>query len=128
MNEPWINNPEMVGSTLISAIGVLGLVLAILVLLLTLKGKAQKLVLGVDIFGIALSSILLVIGIAAYLSGQPRGIWWSCFGYPGLLGTPLFTVFFFGFRHEYRKAELRKSMSEDLTFGGNEAEKKVSDK
>jgi hypothetical protein len=119
MNEPWINNPGMVGDTLVSVIGVIGLVMAILVLILIPKGKAKNLVLGVYIFGIVLSFIPLVIGIVAYLSGQPRSIWWSCFGYPGLLGTPLFTMFFFGSRHEYRKAELRKSMAEDLTLGGN---------
>ena len=29
MNEPWINNPVRIGDTLVSVIGVLGLVMAI---------------------------------------------------------------------------------------------------
>ncbi len=119
MNEPWINNPGIVGNTLDWVISALGFIILLLGLLLISKGKAKNLVLGLAIFGITLSFILLVIGIVAYLSGQPRSIWWSCFGGNGLVETLLFTMFFFLFRHEYRKAELRKSMSEDLTFESN---------
>jgi len=84
--------------------------------------ESQETRLGVVIFAIALSLILLFSGIVAYLSGQPRDVWY-CFGFPGLLSTIIFSPFFFIFRHEYRKAELRKFMSEDLTFGGKKDDK-----
>ena len=117
MNEPWIN-PGILGSILGGIGGILGGVVGTLAGFFIPKGKAKKLVLGVDIFGFALSCLLLVVGITAYLSGQPYGVWYG-FGLCGLIGTPLYGMFFFVFRSEYRKAELRKSMSEDLTLGGN---------
>ena len=118
MNEPWIGNMRMVGDILSAAGGILGGVVGALAGFFIPKGKAKKLVLGVDIFGCALSCLLLVVGIIAYLSGQPYDIWYR-FGLSGLIGTPLYGMFFFVFRSEYRKVELRKSMSEDLTLGGN---------
>lgn len=118
MNEPWISNTGMIGGILGSAMGILGGVVGSLAGFFIPKGKAKKLVLGVDIFAFTLSGILLAVGIIAYLSGQPYDVWYG-FGLCGLIGTPLFGMFFFVFRMEYRKAELRKSMSEDLTFGGN---------
>lgn len=118
MNEPWISNMEMVGGILGSIGGILGGVVGTLASVFIPKGKAKKLVLGVDIFAFILSGILLAVGIIAYLSGQPYNIWYG-FGLCGLIGTPLYGMMFFVFRMEYRKAELRKSMSEDLTFGGN---------
>ena len=118
MNEPWISNMEMVGGILGSIGGILGGVVGTLASVFIPKGKAKKLVLGVDIFAFILSGILLAVGIIAYLSGQPYNIWYG-FGLCGLIGTPLYGMLFFVFRMEYRKAELRKSMSEDLTFGGN---------
>lgn len=118
MNEPWISNMGMVGGILGSIGGLLGGVVGTLASVFIPKGKAKKLVLGVDIFAFILSGILLAVGIIAYLSGQPYNIWYG-FGLCGLIGTPLYGMLFFVFRMEYRKAELRKSMSEDLTFGGN---------
>ena len=118
MNEPWISNPGMVGGILGSTMGILGGVVGTLASVYIPKGKAKKLVLGVNIFAFVLSFISLIVGITAYLSEQPYGIWYG-FGLCGLIGTSLFGMLFFVFRMEYRKAELRKSMSEDLTFGGN---------
>ncbi len=124
MNEPWISNIWLVGGILGSIMGFLGALFGSLGGLVN-KGKAKKLVLGYGIFGIILSFIILVIGVVAYLFGQP-GVWW-CFGFPGILGAVVFTPIFFGFRYEYRKAELRKSMSEDLTFSRNKEDKEISD-
>ena len=118
MNEPWISNMVMVGGILGSMGGILGGVVGTLASVFIPKGKAKKLVLGVDIFAFILSGILLAVGIIAYLSGQPYNIWYR-FGLCGLIGIPLYGMLFFVFRMEYRKAELRKSMSEDLTFGRN---------
>lgn len=125
MNEPWFN-PRWLG-ILGAIVGVLGGLVGTLAGIFIPKGKAKKLVLGVNALAFAVGFISLVVGIIAYLSGQPYGIWFG-FGLCGLLCTVLSGMFFFVSRHEYRKAELRKSMSEDLTLGGNEAEKEVSDK
>ncbi len=118
MNEPWINNIGMVGDILSSIMGLLGVVDVTLALVFIPKGKANKLVLGVNTLAFALAFISLILGIIAYLSGQPYSIW-DGFGLSGLLGTIFFGMFFFAICSEYRKAELRKAMSEDLTFGGN---------
>ena len=82
------------------------------------KGKQEDLVMGVEIFAVALSVTLLIIGIVAYLSGQPRDVWYV-FGYTGLLCTVIFGICVPVTLKRYREAELRKSMSEDLTLGGN---------
>lgn len=119
MNEPWISNMGMVDGILGSIGGLLGGVVGTLASVFIPKGKAKKLVLGVDIFAFILSGLLLAVGIIAYLSGQPYNIWYG-FGLCGLIGTPLSGMLFFVFRMEYRKAELRKLMSEDLTLGGKE--------
>ena len=119
MNEPWISNPGMVGGILGSTMGILGGIIGTLASVFIPKGKAKKLVLGVDTFAFVLSFISLIVGITAYLSGQPYGVWYG-FGLGGLIGTPLFGMLFFVFRMEYRKAELRKSMSEDLTLRGKQ--------
>ena len=116
MNEPWFN-PGWLG-ILGAIVGVLGGLVGTLAGIFIPKGKAKKLVLGVNTFAFAVGFISLVVGIIAYFLGQPYGIWYG-FGLCGLISTSLFGTFFFVFRHEYRKAELRKSMSEDLTLGGN---------
>ena len=133
MNEPWISNPGMVGGILGSIIGILGGVIGTLGGVFVPRGKAKKLTLGVNIFAFVLSFISLVVGIIAYLSGQPYGVWYG-FGFCGLLGTVMFGCGFLVILKRARDAELRKLMSEDLTLGGNEGslksnteEKEVSD-
>ena len=124
MNEPWFH-PGWLG-LLGSFVGILGGLVGILAGIFIPKGKAKKLVLGVNTFAFAVGFISLVVGIIAYFSGQPYGIWYG-FGLCGLLGTVLSGTFFFVFRYEYRKAELRKSMSEDLTLSGNKENDGTSD-
>ncbi len=131
MNEPWIN-PGILGSILGGTFGTLGGVVGTLAGGFVPRGKAKRLTLGVNTFAFVLSFISLVVGIAAYLSGQPYGIWYG-FGLCGLLGTVGFGSGFWVILKRARDAELRKSMSEDLMFGGNEKdtmkkkEKEVSD-
>ena len=131
MNEPWIN-PGILGSILGGTFGTLGGVVGTLAGGFVPRGKAKRLTLGVNTFAFVLSFISLVVGIAAYLSGQPYGIWYG-FGLCGLVGTVGFGSGFWVILKRARDAELRKSMSEDLMFGGNEKdtmkkkEKEVSD-
>ncbi len=126
MNEPWISNTGMAGGILGSIMGILGGVVGTLAGVLAPKGKAKRLVMGVEIFAVVLSFTLLIIGITAYLSGQPRNVWY-CFGYPGLLCLVIFGIGVPVTLKRYRDAELRKAMSEDLTLGRNVEEKEISD-
>ena len=118
MNEPWISNTGITSGILGSAMGILGAVFGTLASICVPKGKAKRLVMGVGVFAVILSLILLTIGIVAYLSGQPRDVWYL-FGYTGFLCTVILGVNLPVILKQYRKAELRKSMSEDLTLGGN---------
>ncbi len=124
MNEAWFH-PGWLG-LLGGIVGTLGALVGTLAGIFIPKGKAKKLVLGVNTFAFAVGLISLVVGIIAYFLGQPYGIWYG-FGLCGLICISLFGSFFFVFRHEYRKAELRKSMSEDLTFSRNKENDRTSD-
>lgn len=124
MNEAWFN-PGWLG-LLGGFVGILGALIGILAGIFIPKGKAKELVLGVNTFAFAVGLISLVVGVIAYFSGQPYGIWYG-FGLCGLLGTVSFGILFFVFRYEYRKAELRKSMSEDLTLSGTKENDGTSD-
>ena len=117
MNEAWID-PGVLGAILGCTMGSLGGLTGTLAGIFVPKGKAKKLVLGVVLFSVGLSLILLAIGIIAYLLDQPRGIWYG-FGLTGTVCTISFGIGYPTLLKEYRKAELRKSMSEDLTLGGN---------
>ena len=117
MAEPWVN-PGIIGGILGGTMGLLGAITGTLGGVLAPRGKAKKLVLGVELFSLGLSLILLVVGIVAYLVGQPRGVWYA-FGYTGLICTVIWSIGLVVILKRYRAAELRKSMSEDLTLGSN---------
>jgi hypothetical protein len=112
MNEPWIH-PGILGGILGGTMGTLGAITGTLAGWFPAKGKYKKLVLGVNVFSFVLSLILLIIGIIAYLSGQPRDVWYG-FGYCGLLCTVVFGIGFPVILKRYRDAELRKSFSRDI--------------
>ena len=77
------------------------------------KGKGRTLVMGVHL-GLLLSCCgLLGIGVAAFVAGQPWGVWYWL-GFPGLLGVVTFGPLTWVVRWQYTQAELRKSMGEDL--------------
>lgn len=118
MNEPWIN-PGILGSILGGTFGTLGGIVGTLAGVFVPRGKVKRLTLGVNTFAFVLSFISLVVGIIAYLSGQPYGVWYG-FGYTGLICTVIYGLGFWIILKRARDAELRKSMSEDLMFGGNE--------
>ena len=111
--EPWIN-PGWIGGILGGAIGILGAVVGALTGVFASRGKATKLTLGVNAFAFLLSFVAVIVGIAAYLSGQPYGVWYG-FGLGGLIGTILFGMGFWVIPKAVREAEHRKSMLEDLT-------------
>jgi len=124
MNEPWIN-PGLIGGILGSIIGILGALIGTLAGVFVPRGKAKKLTLGVNTFAFVLSFTSLVVGIIANISGQPYGVWYG-FGYAGILGTVLFGLGFWIILKRARDAELRKTMSEDLTLGSNNEDKEDS--
>ena len=120
MNEPWISNMGMVGGILGSIIGILGGIIGTLAGWFVPRGKAKRLTLSVNTFAFVLSFTSLVVGIIAYLSGQPYGVWYG-FGLCGLLGTSGFGRGFWVILKRARDAELRKSMSEDLSGDQDES-------
>lgn len=125
MNEPWINNPGMIGAILGTIVGILGGVIGTLGGMLVPKGKAKKVTLCVLTFAFVLSFISLVVGIIANLSGQPYEVW-DGFGNIGIHGTFLFGFGFWVILDRARDAELRKLMSEGLTLGSNKEDVEIS--
>ena len=117
MNEPWISQ-ETLGLLIMAIFIPLGPLVATLGWLFVPKGKAKKLTLGVIAFGFVMGSVLLVFSIIAFLFGQPRWVWLRS-GFFGLDGTVLFGIVYWIILKRYRESELRKLVSEDLTFESN---------
>ncbi len=90
-----------------------------------LRGKAKMFTLGFNTIWFVMSFILVVIGIIAGIRGQPHGLWFI--GIAGLPGIPFFGFGYWIILKKAREAELRKIMSEDLTFSGNKEKKDSSD-
>ena len=122
MNEPWISQ-EKLGLLIMVIFVPMGPLLGTLSGYFVPRGKAKKLTLGVLIFGIALASILFAFGVIALLFGQPRKIWLMS-GFFGLDLIFCLGIAFWVIRKRIRDAELRKSMSEDLTLGESNSKKK----
>lgn len=125
MNEPWIH-PGLLGSLIGGIFGTLGALIGTLAGVFIPKGKAKKLTLGVNTFAVVLVFIFFLFGIIAYFSGQARAVWLTSGGF-GLYLTVSFSFGYYVIFKRSRDAELRKSMSEDLTFGDNKEEEKLSD-
>ena len=101
--------------------GLIGGISAYIGVAFALRGKAKMFTLGYNTFWFVLSFILVVIGIIAGLRGQPHGLWFI--GIVGLPGIPFFGFGYWIILKKAREAELRKTMSEDLTFSGNKEKK-----
>ena len=112
MNEPWFDPnvwswlPGTLSGVLTGGYGAFAGWLAP-------RGAARKWVLGAHCALLALSAAMLVFAIAAFLAGQPYGIWYG-FGLPGVVGAGLLTLRYPVIRQRYRDAELRRSMAADL--------------
>lgn len=124
MNGPWMN-PGLIGGILGLIVGILGALIGILGGGFVPRGKAITLTLSVNTFAFVFSFISLVVGIIANLSGQPYGVW-DGFSHAGILGTVLFGSGYWVILKRARDAELRKTMSEDLTLGSNTKDKEIS--
>ena len=77
------------------------------------KGKFKNQVLGLYYLILVISAGLLVAGVTALMSGQPYGVWYGL-GFPGLLCLIIFSVLIGVVSKQYREAELRKSIAEDI--------------
>ena len=123
MNEPWFN-PGWFG-LFGGIVGILGGVIGTLAGVFVPRGKAKKLTLGINTFAVALGFILFVFGIVAFLFGQPRDVWLLAV-ITGLYCAASFSLGFWIILKRARDAELRKTMSEDLTLGGYKKDKEIS--
>jgi hypothetical protein len=77
------------------------------------RGKAKSLVVGLAWSLLAGSVALLAIGIGAWVSGQPFGIWYGL-GLAGLIGVSVIGANMPVMFYAYRKAEERKMAARDL--------------
>ena len=124
MNEAWISL-GILGGLIGGVFGILGGLVGTLAGVFVPRGKAKKLTLGVNTFAVALGFILFVFGIIAFLYGQPRSVWLTSV-IAGLDCAASFGICYWVILKRARDAELRKSMSEDLTLGGNKEDKEDS--
>lgn len=112
MTEPWFdaNLYAWIPGTLL---GVTGGTLGALAGTLAPRGKAKALILGFHGVAIGVSAMLLIIGIVAFILGQPYGVWYGL-GLPGLLGITVFGALFPVILKRYREAEERRLAAHDL--------------
>ena len=125
MNEPWISL-GILGGLIGGIFGILGGLVGTLAGVFVPKGKAKKLTLGVNTFAVALGFVLIVFGIIAFLFEQPGRVWLTSV-IAGLECSACFGICYWVILKRARDAELRKTMSEDLTLGGNIENKEDSD-
>jgi len=124
MNEPWISQ-QTLGLLIMLIFIPLGPLVGTLGWLFVQNGKAKKLTLGVIAFGFVMGLVFIVFGVIAYLFGQPRWVWLRS-GFYGLDCAILFGIVYWLILKRYWDAELRKTMSEDLTLVGKEVSPKDS--
>ena len=114
MNTPWFN-PNLFAWIPGTALGVLGGLWGSMCGTLVPMGKARGFVIGSAAVLLAASIALLGIGIYALTQGQPYGIWYGL-GFPGLMGTILFSIFLPLSKHFYRMVELRRVQAKDAVL------------
>lgn len=112
MAEPWFN-PNLYAWIPGASVGVIGGILGAAVGSLAPRGKLRRLVVGMQIGLIAVCVVMLIVGVYAWIAGQPYGIWYG-FGLAGLLGVTVIGSLLPTTLRAYRQAELRKSQAHDL--------------
>jgi hypothetical protein len=112
MVEPWFD-PIRYAWIPGTCLGLLGGTLGPMIGVFAPKGKHRGLVVGAQVAAIGACALLFLLGIAAWFSGQPYGVWYGL-GLPGLSGTIIFGALLPMTRSAYREAELRKSRAQDL--------------
>ena len=78
------------------------------------KGKFKKFILTYLFIIMAVSAILLCVGIFALATGQPYHVWYP-FMFIGGMGAIQLPIFYIMTRKFYIKAELKKMNIDDLT-------------
>ena len=96
-----------------TALGLLGGLEGTLAGLLAPRGKAKPLVLGIHIGCLIACAGLLLAGIVAKVEQQPYGVWYAL-GLPGLLGVFILGSLSPVLVRQYRAAEMRRSLGQDL--------------
>ena len=113
MNDVWFD-PRLyawIPGTLLGVIG--GGIGGPLIGMFASKGKYKNFVLGFYFAVMCACAVLLALGLIAYFSGQPYGVWYGL-GFPGLLGLIIYGYLLPVVLNHYKQAELRKSIARDL--------------
>jgi hypothetical protein len=113
MSAPWYN-ADLYGWIPGTALGCLAGLWGGLGGVLAPRGRGKGLVVGLAWFLFLASAALLGAGAAAFLAGQPYGVWYGL-GLPGLLGAVVVGANMFTMRWAYRAAERRKMAARDLS-------------
>ncbi len=96
-----------------TCLGLLGGLEGTLAGILAPPGKARPLVLGIHLAGLVACVGLLITGIIAKAEHQPYGVWYGL-GFPGLLGVVIYGGLTPVLLRQYRCAEMRRSLGQDL--------------
>lgn len=112
--EQWFDSQTagMIGGIIGTVLGISGGIVGSLCGICVQKGW-KKLLYTVVILVIAVSVVLLIIGIAALIYKQPRHVWYP-FVLPGALGTGLFSGLLPVIGKRFTEYELRKMQAKDL--------------
>ena len=100
------------GAWIGSTIGLMGALIGIACGVFVQKGL-RKLVYAVFALAIAVSVILLALGLIALVLGQPYHVWYA-FGLPGLIGTIVFSCLLPVARNQFTQIEFRRMQANDL--------------
>lgn len=112
MSEAWFN-PTLYAWIPGTLLGTVGGTVGGLAGWLAPRGRARGLVMGLAWFLFAASTIMLALGIVAYLGGQPYGVWYGL-GLAGLIGVVAIGCNIPAIRNAYRRAEERQMRAHDL--------------
>src|SRR5437870_8507945 len=112
MNEPWFDPMwAWLPGTLL---GCIGGTLGGLAGWLAPQGKSKGLILGSFWALLIASAAMLILGVIAFATGQPYGVWYGL-GLAGLIGVLVLGINLPVLMRRYRQAEERRIHAQDLT-------------